>query len=86
MTPGTRVRFNINSVWPERVGCDGVVVAPKVPGQYPDDPRDKNRVLVLLDDDPLMCHCTSGTCMRAHRDWWTCATDRASLDVLAGLA
>lgn len=75
---GTRIRMK-GTVWPERAGCEGVVVvAPNGRGMYPDDPRDKSRVVVLLDDDPL-----------AHRymisagQGWTCAVSRADLDVIA---
>ena len=51
MKPGTRVRV-ISGPWFERIGCEGVIVAPPADGTYPADPRSP-QVIVLLDDDPL---------------------------------
>lgn len=69
MNPGQRIRFNEHSPWPERVGCEGVVVAPRADGIYPQPAKDE--VLILLDDDPLSDHPA-----------WTCVTDRKSLDLV----
>lgn len=83
--PGTRVRMNDRCAWPERRGAEGVVVAPKVPGQYPDRRGlGTVEVLVLLDDDPIpVCECTERGCARHHdAGWWTCAIDVRSVDVL----
>lgn len=72
---GTRVRLNGRCAWPERRGCVGTVVeARNGSGVYPDDPRDTTHVIVLLDDDPFY-HWARG-------DRWSCAVDRACLDVL----
>lgn len=76
MRPGARVRFTDASPWPERVGCEGVVVEePNGPGVYPDDKRDPNRVIVLLDDDPLVPP-------DRRPSGWTCATTRDSFEVV----
>lgn len=76
MKAGTRIRMRPTTVWPERVGSEGVVVeAPNGPGVYPDDPRDKNRVIVLLDDDPLgtQRYDSEGSA-------WTCALSRGDVE------
>lgn len=75
---GDRVRFNERSVWPERVGAQGVIVGPpnaEVAGRYPWHGRGPNEVIVLLDDDPL----------KKRYDvlqGWSCAASRDTLDVL----
>lgn len=72
---GTRVRMKHTVPWPERAGCEGViVVAPNGPGIYPDDLRDHICVLVLLDDDPL------GYSGIGHT--WTCAVPRNDVEVV----
>jgi hypothetical protein len=76
-TPGTRVRFNERCVWPERIGCEGIVVdhrawAPTYPQPLP------HEVIILLDHDPLLADRWSA----AHQDVWTCCTGVESLDVL----
>lgn len=48
---GTRVRVREGCVWPERVGCAGVIVAPPSDGTYPQP--GPSECLLLLDDDPL---------------------------------
>lgn len=77
MTPGTRVKFNEHCVWPERVGCEGMIVAPKMDGTYPRP--GPSEVIVYLDRDPL-----AERASLQHRGdaWWTCVTTRASLDVI----
>ena len=71
----TRVRMNERCPWPERVGCEGVIVErPAGPeGRvYPWPGRGRVEVIVLLDDDPL-----AGThddfFGEPHDDTWTCA-------------
>lgn len=83
MRVGTRVRFNDSCVWPERIGAEGVIVAPPVPGQYPDDLsiRRGRHVLVLLDDDPLVS-VNEPSPYGQRPDGWTCSTNVGSLDVL----
>ena len=74
-TPGTRVRFNEQSVWPERVGCEGVIVDPDVfEGRYPGGKQLGSHVIVLLDADPLDRHKAD------HKQGFTCVTDKASVD------
>ena len=71
MKPGTRVIFCKNSPWPERVGCEGVIVAPRADGTYPQP--GKGEVIVLLDDDPL------GVLLDTHDPSWSCVTTIKSL-------
>lgn len=68
---GTRVVLQDSVPWPERRGAEGVVVVdPNGPGVYPCDKTDPNRVVVLLDDDPL----------RPSGPWtWSCAVDRGDV-------
>ena len=79
LAPGTRVRVNEHSPWPERVGAKGVIVDPETfGGIYPADARWKrwaHEVIVLLDDDPLM----SGESRARH---WSCVMDWRSIDVV----
>ena len=71
MTPGTRIRVTHRSVWPERVGCEGVVVTPRADGVYPQPcPWE---VLILLDDDPLRYD--------GSPEWWTCVIGRRDVEV-----
>lgn len=68
---GTRIRLRDSVPWESRRGCEGVVVyAPNGPGVYPDDPRNPDQVIVLLDEDPLIYagHSPSWTCVVQHRD------------------
>lgn len=85
LKPGTRIRFNEKCSWPERIGCEGVIVDPAVfKGKYPVDHFSRmdmdvgsNYPIVKLDDDdPLV---EPG---RRH-ELWTCATSTDALDVLA---
>lgn len=83
MNVGTRVRFNNTCVWPERIGAEGVTVAPPKLGQYPDEPGIRRGVLVvvLLDDDPLV-PVDDPAPFGGRPDGWTCITNVGSLDVL----
>lgn len=76
--PGTRITVNDRSVWPERIGCAGVVVAPPPgPPAYPWDGLGRHEVVVLLDHDPI------ATSMRAgltHEDVWSCVIGLDALD------
>jgi hypothetical protein len=72
--PGVRIRLNERCVWPERVGCEGVVVAPPSDGTYPQPA--KWEVLVLLDRDPLF---DPGFHPGRH---WSCVVDRKSVEVI----
>lgn len=74
MKPGDRVRFNERCPWPQRVGAEGMIVAPRADGMYPQPA--KNEVLVYLDSDPLQAARAYG------EEWWTCAADRRSLDAI----
>lgn len=76
MNVGQRVRLNERCVWPERVGCAGVIVEPSTvteAGRYPWHGRGPNEVILLLDNDPLGDGEGRG---------WSCAT---SLDTLEAL-
>lgn len=83
---GTRVRFTERTAWPERVGAEGVVVAPAADGTYPQPA--KNECVVLLDDDPLGAdearfYLKYGSALDEPRDTsWTCVERRTSLEVL----
>lgn len=79
IAPGARIRMK--GPWPERVGCEGVVVDPAIFGnQYPADGRIKwglNEVIVKLDDDPLK-----------RDNWnkderWTCVVEVEDVSVLS---
>lgn len=70
LPPGTRIRVNRHSSWPERVGCVGVIVQPPVDGTYPQPAA--NEELVLLDDDPYGSR---------QRGTWSCVMPRTHLDV-----
>jgi len=68
----------IGGPWPERIGCEGVIVpAPAVAvapwhGMGPDD------VIVLLDDDPVGGECFGIPPDRA----WTCRIRRSMVEVV----
>lgn len=72
MMPGRRIRVNENSPWPERVGCEGVIVDPAIfNGLYPADSRRSGEVIVLLDEDPLRAKHpdeSRWTCVMSTRD------------------
>ena len=72
--------MNERCPWPERVGCEGVIVErPTGPeGQlYPWHGRGRDEVIVLLDDDPLLPLRTGSSVRR-----WTCAVDRQCVEVI----
>ncbi len=72
LTAGTRIRVNARSPWPERVGCEGVIVGDPGDGLYPFAGLGRGEVVVLLDDDPFeRTHSSRG---------WTCVMDAKSLD------
>lgn len=83
-TPGTRIRVNDRSVWPERIGCAGVVVGPDagiLPSILDAFPRELpgHEVAVLLDDDPLAGQ--TGEFARSwHEDTWSCVMGLDALD------
>lgn len=70
MNPGDRVRFNEKCPWPERVGSEGVLVAPPC-DHYPQPGA--SEVLLLLDSDPLNATHADGDCI------WTCVAEKSSL-------
>lgn len=77
---GTRVRVRPSCVWPERVGCEGVVVAPRADGIYPQPgPRE---LLVLLDDDPLDTPEGRAAPFGQTDEWWSCCMSRDDVDVV----
>lgn len=76
MKPGDRVRMNEQCPWPERVGCEGVIVAPRADRVYPQPP--KWEVIVLLDNDPL------GGLRNDEGFAWTCCIRRKAVDLLTG--
>lgn len=66
--------------WPERIGCEGVIVEP-TPEQakvYPWPGRGKDEVIILLDKDPLLI----GPWRPGH--YWSCATSRRNVRVIDG--
>ena len=73
LRPGARVRMNETCPWPERRGCDGVVVTPPRDGMYPQPAPWE--VVVKLDDDPL-----------GYNDrWWTCVLGKNNVaDITEG--
>lgn len=78
---GDRVRFTESCPWPERVGCQGIVVAPPTDGTYPQPA--KWEVLVLIDegDDPL----STGAERLSYRPGypaWSCVISAKSCDVI----
>lgn len=76
--PGRRVRVNENSPWPERVGCEGVVVDPAIfNGVYPADKPLRGSVIILLDSDPLKNYAWA-----ARNPEWTCVIDTRSVTSL----
>ncbi len=74
--PGSRVRLNDTCIWPERRGCEGVVVAPPHDGMYPQPA--KSEVIVKLDADPLH----SRPWDSPSYEWWTCVIDRKSVEAI----
>lgn len=70
---GTRIKLR-TSVWPERVGCEGVVVAPPTDGTYPQPGR--TETLILLDVDPL------GARHFATARGWSCVELAKNLEAL----
>lgn len=77
MKPGTRVRFRNGCAWPERIGCEGVVVDPAVFGGFYPGPRLRGKatdVIVLLDDDPLKP-------TRYSDPRWSCVTGASTLEL-----
>jgi hypothetical protein len=72
LPPGTRVRVNDRSGWPERIGSDGVIMAPAPDGSYPQP--GPGEVLLLLDNDPL----DPG---RRNRTW-SCVINARALDTI----
>jgi hypothetical protein len=70
--PGDRVIFCKDSPWPERVGCEGVVVAPRSDGIYSQPV--KGETLVLLDADPLR--------VDGSVHGWSCVTTSKSLALI----
>lgn len=79
LKPGTRIRFKNGCAWPERIGCEGVVVDPLVfGGFYPADKRIRwgtSDVIVKLDDDPLKA-------TRFSDERWDCVTSVSSLEAV----
>lgn len=49
----TRVRV-VDGPWPERIGCEGVIVPDPGDGVYPFSRLPKSEVVILLDDDPVV--------------------------------
>lgn len=85
--PGTRIIVNKRSVWPERVGCPGVVVGPPPgPEPFPPDgfPRGigRSEVVVLLDLDPLRPDPDDDNVFVScgHEDVWSCVMGIDALD------
>lgn len=77
---GTRVRMQ-GSPWPEREGCEGVVVAPRADGIYPQPAPVES--LVKLDDDPLdrMAFSPGANYERSY-GWWSCVVSDNNLETL----
>lgn len=46
----------VGGPWPERIGCEGVIVEPSAAEarRYPFAGRGPKEVLILLDDDPVV--------------------------------
>jgi hypothetical protein len=71
---GEKVQVRSTSVWPERIGCYGTIVAPPADGTYPQP--GPGEVLVRLEYDPLG---------RTDHPEWSCVYDARSLQLVSSI-